>query len=154
MNSKGKEDDTKERLSDVSENSTASSVTDVSSCTTSNVTSTFCDTQSIRVVTRVRPLSNKEINEQAKESVKAIESSKVIQVDKSRQFCFDSVFGPSTTQKQVYDQTAGDMIRNNLFKGFNVTVLACTYFVFDCQKNFLCCTVFFTDTLQNKLIVL
>ena len=24
-------------------------------------------------------------------------------------------------------KTAGDMIRNNLFKGFNVTVLACKY---------------------------
>jgi hypothetical protein len=125
---KGKENDKhQERLSDVSENSTASTVTDVSSCTTGNVANSFCDTQSIRVVTRVRPLSTKEMNEQAKESVKAIESSKMIQVDNTREFYFDSVFGPSTTQKQVYDQTAGDMIRNNLFKGFNVTVLACTY---------------------------
>lgn len=125
MAPKGKENNTKqERLSDVSDNSTASTVTDVSSCTADNIANTFHDTQSIRVVTRVRPLSTKEINERAKESVKAIESSKMIQVDKSREFYFDSVFGPSTTQKQVYDQTAGDMIRNNLFKGFNVTVLA------------------------------
>ena len=49
----------------------------------------------------------------------------MIQVAKNKDFAFDAVFGPNATQREVYEQTAGDTIRNNLFKGFNVTVLAC-----------------------------
>jgi len=51
----------------------------------------------------------------------------MIQVAKNKDFAFDAVFGPNATQRDVYEQTAGDTIRNNLFKGFNVTVLACKY---------------------------
>jgi len=89
----------------------------------------FDSTQNIRVVTRVRPLSTKELTEQSKELVSALDSAKTIEVasSTSKKFVFDAVFGPETTQRAVYEQTAGDMIRNNLFKGFNVTVLACKY---------------------------
>jgi hypothetical protein len=122
-----KDDKLKERFSDASEDSTASTFTDASSFTAGNIENTsLYDTQSIRVVARVRPLSIKELNEQSEETVKAFENAKMIQIEKSREFYFDSVFGPSTTQKHVYEQTAGDLIRNNLFRGFNVTVLACT----------------------------
>jgi hypothetical protein len=101
--------------------SSSSTIATNESCSSS----TCCSTQNIRVVTRIRPLSTKEINENSKESVIALEKTKMIQVAKNKDFAFDAVFGPNTTQREVYEQTAGDMIRSNLFKGFNVTVLAC-----------------------------
>jgi len=107
-------------LSSFSEDSAASSTAENHKDSTNNCV----QNQNIRVVTRVRPLSTKELNEQSKESVKAVESANNIQVDQSKSYTYDAVFGPETTQKQVYEQTAGDMIRSNLFKGFNVTVLA------------------------------
>eukprot|EP00979_Chaetoceros_neogracilis_P017332 scaffold10203_cov272-Chaetoceros_neogracile.AAC.31 len=106
--------------SDASTMSSSSTIATNESCSSS----TCCSTQNIRVVTRIRPLSTKEINENSKESVIALEKTKMIQVAKNKDFAFDAVFGPNTTQREVYEQTAGDMIRSNLFKGFNVTVLA------------------------------
>ena len=84
-----------------------------------------CSSQNVRVVARVRPLSTKEMNERSQESIKALESSNIIGVDNSnnRKFEYDAVFGTKSTQAQVYEKTAGDMIRNNVFKGFNVTIL-------------------------------
>lgn len=81
--------------------------------------------QNIRVVARIRPLSTKELDENCKESLTAAEALRTIVVDKTKKFEYDAVFGPESTQSSVYEKTAGDMIRNNLFKGFNVTVLAC-----------------------------
>lgn len=80
--------------------------------------------QNIRVVTRIRPISTKELNENAKESVRAIKNSNTIELESKRTYDFDAVFGSFSSQKDVYDETAGEMIRSNLFKGFNVTVLA------------------------------
>lgn len=82
-------------------------------------------TQNIKVVTRVRPLSRKELNEQSNECVVAMESNNSIFVrNGNKTFDYDAVFGPNTSQQYVYENTAGDIIKNNLFKGFNVTVLA------------------------------
>jgi len=79
--------------------------------------------QNIRVFTRIRPLSTKEKNEESKDSIKACEVSKSITIENNRNFEFDGVLGPNSTQKEVYDKTAGKLI-HNIFKGFNVTVLA------------------------------
>jgi len=83
--------------------------------------------QNIRVVARIRPLSSKEQNENSKEVVRAKEEGNkgyIAVEDHRKPFEYDAVFGPSSTQSSVYEKTAGDLIRNNLFKGFNVTVLA------------------------------
>lgn len=119
------------RLSDSSEASTVSTFSTDSETTSGDAdnaptsSTTKCSgSQNIRVVTRIRPLSTKELNEKSKESVTAQEALKMVKVAKNKDFAFDAVFGPNTTQKHVYESTAGDMIRNNLFKGFNVTVLA------------------------------
>lgn len=122
----------KPRLSDSSEASNTSSLSNDSvegenSVSTSSLTRDTDSnvSQNIRVVTRVRPISSKEINEESKECVAVMEESKSIVVTKgNKSFEYDAVFGPKTSQQQVYEQTAGDLIRNNLFKGFNVTVLA------------------------------
>lgn len=96
--------------------------------------------QNVRVVARVRPLSNKEITEKSSESIVAYSKQSTIRVHSSssssssgdftndnndkRNFEFDSVFGPNSTQEQVYDGTCGDMINSSIFKGFNATILA------------------------------
>jgi len=99
--------------------------------------------QNVRVVARVRPLSNKEITEKSSESIVAHSKQSTIRVHSSssssshgdftnsndnnndkRNFEFDSVFGPNSTQEQVYEGTCGDMINSSIFKGFNATILA------------------------------
>jgi hypothetical protein len=81
--------------------------------------------QNIRVVTRVRPLSSKEILEKSKETIVAFESSSTIAVVNDRKFEFDHVFSPLASQSEVYEKSVEDLVRNHLFHGFNVTVLAC-----------------------------
>ena len=95
--------------------------------------------QNVRVVARVRPLSDKEITEKSSESIVAYSNQSTIRVHSSsssggdftsndnnekRKFEFDSVFGPNSTQEQVYEGTCGDMINSSIFKGFNATILA------------------------------
>lgn len=113
-----------ESVADVSDSSDTS-CTSISTLDDSNVSidSEACS-QNIRVVARIRPLSTKEQKEQSKQVLIPNLSSNLIQIDQGRCFEFDRVFQASATQSEVYEQTAGDMIQNHLFKGFNVTVLA------------------------------
>jgi hypothetical protein len=79
--------------------------------------------QNIRVATRIRPLSQKELGEQSKECI--LFTPGVITVpSEDKLFTFDSVFGPSASQEEVYQGTAGNMIRDSIYKGFNATILA------------------------------
>lgn len=106
----------------------------VSSDTSDTSMSTFDDSnatidsqsisQNIRVVARIRPLSSKEKREHSKETLASNIVTNSIRVDQNRTFVFDKVFQSSATQGEVYEHTAGDLIQNHLFKGFNVTVLA------------------------------
>jgi len=112
------------RLSDASESSN-SSYTSVSTLDASNASmDSQSTTQNIRVVARIRPLSSKETRENSKEILKPDIFGNSIQVNKNKSFILDKIFEPSATQSEVYEQTAGDLIQNHLFKGFNVTVLA------------------------------
>ena len=95
--------------------------------TTTTTTTTTTDDQNVRVVARLRPLSAKELDENNKEAIKAgggKASAGQVVVDGQRTFEYDAVFGPQTTQAQVYEKTAGDTVKKNIFRGFNVTILA------------------------------
>ena len=92
-------------------------------CTATNAASNNDDqNQNVRVVARLRPLSKKEIDENSKEAT--IASGKHIIVEGQRNFEYDAVFGPQTTQEEVYKATAGNTVERNIFRGFNVTILA------------------------------
>eukprot|EP00957_Ditylum_brightwellii_P124412 9482225-Ditylum_brightwellii.AAC.1 len=78
--------------------------------------------QNVRVVVRIRPLSTKELNERSKEAISVDQCT--VFIGKNRNFEYDNVFTQGATQSDVYEKTAGDVIRTNIFKGFNVTILA------------------------------
>ena len=87
--------------------------------------------QNVKVVARLRPLSTKEKNENSYTCFEAhTNESALVQLSKTnkdsdkRRFDYDAVFGPKSSQKEVYEKSAGDIIRSNIFKGFNVTILA------------------------------
>ena len=40
-----------------------------------------------------------------------------------RKFAFDGVFGPDSTQQQVYEAAVGNSLQQNLSKGYNTTIL-------------------------------
>ena len=41
-----------------------------------------------------------------------------------KQFDYDAVFSSTTSQRDVYDQSVGDAIRRNVFRGYNTTIIA------------------------------
>lgn len=41
-----------------------------------------------------------------------------------KQFDFDTVVTPETTQKELYELSVGDSVRRNLFRGYNTTIFA------------------------------
>ena len=97
----------------------------------------FGEVQNVRVVARVRPLSTKELSERNNSNsiIADVERTTIRVVGDSscdtdvpsgnkRKFEFDAVFGPSSTQSQVYDGTCGDMISTSIFRGYNATILA------------------------------
>ena len=82
-------------------------------------------TQNVRVVARIRPLSAKEAHSSECISTSSSSSSRVIHVrNEDKQFEFDSVFGPKASQEEVYRGTAGDMVGESIYRGFNGTILA------------------------------
>ena len=94
--------------------------------------------QNVRVVARVRPLSKKEVNECSKEVIGVVPSldrSTTISINAAigsrggsnnspKSFEYDGAFGPSTSQEELYEHTVGDLVRHNIFSGFNATVMA------------------------------
>lgn len=103
----------------------------IDDCTLSCSNSTPSN-QNVMVVARLRPLSTKEINENSTESIKALTKNSLLILsndvkdkgDERRRLEYDCVFGPKTTQREVYENAAGELVRSNIFKGFNVTILA------------------------------
>ena len=77
---------------------------------------------SIRVGIRARPLGYNELRDGCQSCVGFPGENDVI-IGGTKQFSFDHVFGDQVTQEEIYNKGVQDMI-NNLFLGYNVTVLA------------------------------
>jgi Kinesin motor domain len=41
-----------------------------------------------------------------------------------RDFLFDAVLGPNASQEEVYEKSVGDAVSDNIFRGYNTTILA------------------------------
>jgi kinesin family member 3B len=85
----------------------------------------------VRVVVRIRPLSSKEVADGRKAIVKANSARKEIiisnpndEAEGPRTFTFDQTYGDDSTQKEVYETTAGPIVESVL-NGFNGTIFAC-----------------------------
>ncbi|KAM3576480.1 hypothetical protein VYU27_001644 [Nannochloropsis oceanica] len=91
--------------------------------------------ESVRVVIRVRPLNEKEKQDERIIVTQANESKGEIEVQnpaallsgrtgsESKKFSFDAVFGETSTQQQVYDMCAAPVVESVL-NGFNGTIFA------------------------------
>ena len=81
------------------------------------------DAKNVRVVARIRPLSRKEQDQ--KEVLKAKDASIVLDNGDYRKFEYDAVFGPTSSQWDVYHQSgARDAVCGDILQGFNCTILA------------------------------
>lgn len=81
------------------------------------------ESSSVGVAVRVRPLNNKEINESPGICVTANSNDKIITIGADRIFTFDQVFGIDSTQEQIFNGCAKDLVQR-VFKGYNATILA------------------------------
>ena len=90
----------------------------------------------IRVVTRIRPLNEKEIKESDTIAVKHDKNILTISstgnysnpqhnnhTSNVRSFEYDDVLGPNVTQEDVYDRAVGKCIQEEVMGGYNVTIL-------------------------------
>ena len=97
----------------------------------------------VRVVSRIRPLSKTEIEQKSEEAISSLstlerslsdlykvsEDPEVLQVHgadgQKRWFELDAVFDKNSSQEEVYVRSgAKNAVTNDIFKGFNCTVLA------------------------------
>jgi len=84
----------------------------------------------VKVVVRIRPLSDKETGDGRKPVVRAIAERAEVVVESvasatepPKTFTFDATFGAESKQEQIYDSAAYPIIESVL-KGFNGTILA------------------------------
>lgn len=82
----------------------------------------------VRVVIRCRPMSTKEENEGRQKAVKIDRENGEVLIQKSgeeapKRFTFDSVYGESAFQKDIFDETAFPIIQSVL-EGYNGTIFA------------------------------
>ena len=84
----------------------------------------------VRVVVRIRPLSEKEVADGRKETVRANSERAEVSVlsatsekEAAKTFTFDASFGSESTQEQLYGSAAYPIVESVL-KGFNGTILA------------------------------
>ncbi|XP_014278993.1 chromosome-associated kinesin KIF4 isoform X3 [Halyomorpha halys] len=79
---------------------------------------------SVKVALRIRPLVNSEIEIGCRPCIERIPNEPQVAIGKGRQmFTFNYVFDENEGQTKVYDDAVKSLI-DNLFKGYNVTILA------------------------------
>jgi len=111
------------------------------STSSSPTSSTSSSSNNVRVVARLRPLSSKEVNESSREAIHVVPTiaattGTTLRIDSTfggrsattnnspKTFEYDGVFGPNTAQEDLYQHTIGDMVRTNIYKGYNLTGMA------------------------------
>eukprot|EP00730_Choanoeca_flexa_P020132 TRINITY_DN9839_c0_g1_i6.p1 TRINITY_DN9839_c0_g1~~TRINITY_DN9839_c0_g1_i6.p1 ORF type:complete len:767 (+),score=207.85 TRINITY_DN9839_c0_g1_i6:164-2464(+) len=82
----------------------------------------------VKVIVRCRPLNSKEVETSCKEVVSVNHKRKTISVEeegtgKIKPFTFDAAYGKDSTQKDVYEESAKDIVADVL-NGFNGTIFA------------------------------
>lgn len=79
----------------------------------------------VTVAIRIRPLNNKEITEEDSDCVSLLDSSypQQLVIGKNHPFVFDHIFGPESTQEQIYQSVVVSLLDSYL-KGYNVTIFA------------------------------
>lgn len=80
----------------------------------------------IRVATRLRPLTPKELREGSQETVYAYPETKSVSLGRGqqeKQFFYDYAFPPSMSNTEVYETSVSPLVAEAL-KGYNVTILA------------------------------
>ncbi|XP_040992775.1 kinesin-like protein KIN-5D [Juglans microcarpa x Juglans regia] len=84
----------------------------------------------VQVLVRCRPLSEEELRihtpvviscNESRREVSAVQSIANKQID--RTFAFDKVFGPTSQQKELYDQAVSPIV-NEVLEGYNCTIFA------------------------------
>lgn len=84
-------------------------------------------TESVRVVVRCRPLDAKEKGAGHKSVVEMDQQQGLVEVSmddgNTKSFSFDSVYGPGSKQKDIYDETFRELVQAVL-EGFNGTIFA------------------------------
>lgn len=89
---------------------------------------------SVRVALRIRPLTAKELLEDASECITVVDGERQVIIGTERRsllnqksnqqsFTFDSVFDPLAGQDKVYEACSRNLVEKFLF-GFNATILA------------------------------
>lgn len=95
-------------------------------------------TECVRVVVRVRPLNDNERAKSCSSIIDVDHSDSQVSIFSSRSvppktFAFDAVYGPTSQQQQIYDETAFPLVESVL-EGYNGTIFA--YGQTGCGKTF------------------
>ncbi|CAG8598484.1 14432_t:CDS:2, partial [Acaulospora morrowiae] len=85
---------------------------------------------SVQVAVRIRPITNEDLANLPTRFQRSVLSTSpltpnqvVVAGEKKQSFNFDHVFGPETSQKEVYDKAVLRLI-DKFLEGYNVTILA------------------------------
>lgn len=80
--------------------------------------------QNVRVVARVRPTNQKEVSMGGVNCVKYTKDTIEVTVENTpNNFNFDRIFGPESTQVEVFEETAVPLVQDVL-DGYNATIFA------------------------------
>ena len=83
--------------------------------------------EKVRVICRVRPQNQKEISIGGFSCTKTTtDSIEVTTEDGVYNFSFDSVFGPESTQVEIFENSVVPIV-GDVLNGYNATVFACTH---------------------------
>lgn len=77
----------------------------------------------VKVAVRIRPLTNRERLHKHQPCVKIIPESNQIIIGKDKNFTFDYVLPPKTTQSELYLNCVDSLVKS-IFEGYNATVFA------------------------------